>query len=61
MNKCEIDLNRSTMNCKYLSHGLKEVTIFFFFFYINISHNILEYKMVLTFFFFFGYKIGFLL
>ena len=48
MNKCEIDLNRSTMNCKYLSHGLKEVTIFFFFFYINISHNILEYKMVLT-------------
>ena len=47
MNKCDIDLNRSTMNCKYLSHVLKEVTNFFFF-YINISHNILEYKMVLS-------------
>ena len=49
MNKCEIDLNKSTMNCKYLSHVLKEVTNFFFFlFYINISHNILEHKMVLA-------------
>ena len=46
MNKCEINLNKSTMNCKYPSHVLKEVTNFFF--YINISHNILEYKMVLT-------------
>ena len=48
MNKCERDLNKSTMNCKYPSHVLKEVTNFFFFFYINISHNIREYKMVLT-------------
>ena len=33
MNKCEIDLNKSTMNCKYLSHVLKEVTNFFFLFF----------------------------
>ena len=48
MNKCEIDLNKSTMNCKYLSHVLKEVTNFFPFFTLIFSHNILEYKMVLT-------------